>query len=114
MHYAILNSSGNALEWFTDEAEARRALDEMLAQAPGVEVDLVAFEGPGRPVEPVSLSVRSAWPAARLVWSSQTAGKARNAGNVVAAMVKLSDQRLGEREDGTDDRVGREAYSPSV
>lgn len=41
MHYVILSSSGNALEWFTNEAEARRALAEMLAT--GADVDLVAF-----------------------------------------------------------------------
>lgn len=118
MHFGILNSSGNVLEWFEDEKVARAALAEIVAESPDADVDLVAFEGPGRPVEPVSASARSAWPAARLVWSSQTAVASRNAGNLTAAIVKFEskdfeDHDLGERDDGTDDRVRLEAYHPA-
>jgi hypothetical protein len=118
MHYAILNRSGNALEWFTDETDARDALAEMVSESPDAVLDLVAFEGPGRPVEPVSASARSAWPVARLVWSSQTAVASRNAGNLTAAVIKvesenLGDYDLGERDDGTDDRVRLETYHPA-
>lgn len=108
MHYAILNSSGNVLEWFTDEAEARRALAEMVAESSAADLDLVAFEGPGRPVEPVSVAARSAWPTARLVWSSLVSSE-HNAGDILIAVVKQGDQDLGERADGTDDRVRLEA-----
>src|SRR5436309_3142019 len=73
MHYAILNSSANALEWFSSEEEGRAALDEMLAESPEADLYLVAFAGPGKPAEPVTASARSAWPSSRLVWSSHTA-----------------------------------------
>lgn len=107
MHYAILNSSGNALEWFTDEAAAQRALAEMVSEYPAADVDLVAFEGPGRPVEPVSAAARCAWPAARLVWSSQAVAN-RNTGNLVNAVVTIDSADIedqGERDYGTDNRV---------
>lgn len=70
MHYAILNRSGNALGWFTDEAEARAALEAMTAESPDADLDLVEFKGDERPAEPVTVSVRSAWPSVRLVVSS--------------------------------------------
>lgn len=86
MHYAILNSSGNVIEWFDDEEAARAALEEITSESPDADVDLVAFEGAGRPAEPVSASVRSAWPAARLVWSSnQVRVETLTIGNVVIA-----------------------------
>lgn len=50
MPYAILNSSGNVLEWFDDEAAALTALEEITYEAPG-SVDLVAFDDAGKLVE---------------------------------------------------------------
>ena len=99
MHYAILNSSGNALEWFEDEADGHRVLEEMLAEFPDADLDLVAFDGPGRPAEPVSASARSAWPSARLVLSSQALA-ATNVGNMDVVF---------EAVNTTDDRVEQEA-----
>jgi hypothetical protein len=98
MHYAILNSSGNALEWFTNEEDGRRALAEILAESPDADVDLVAFDAPGRPAEPITASVRSAWPSTRLVWSNQIHGSfaTRTSGNV-AVDVRVVNE--------TDDRV---------
>jgi hypothetical protein len=105
MHYAILSSSGNVLAWFSDEDEARHALAEMIDGVEGAELDLVAFEGPGRPVEPVSASARSAWPAARLVWSSQSL--APNTSNPIADWKSVVHEAKVVQEDstGTDERV---------
>jgi len=67
MHYAVLNSSGNALGWFEDQEEAQRALDALIAASPDADLDVVAFAEPGRLAEPVSPSMRSAGPVARPV-----------------------------------------------
>lgn len=54
MHYGLINSSGNVLEWFDDETEALSALASMH----GASVDLLAFDDSGRPVgDPLSLPV---------------------------------------------------------
>jgi len=109
MHYAILNSEGNALGWFTDEGEARRALAGMLSEPQtGADLDLVAFEGSGRPKEPVLASARSAWPAVRLVWSSQDDRRMPNSGNLVgrdAVVLTSADVFWGGLETATDHRV---------
>src|SRR4051812_27106567 len=99
MHYAILNSSGNALGWFTDESEAQRALDEMRVETPDLDLDLVAFDSPGRPAEPITASTRSAWPTARLV-STTTTTTTVTATQTFGNMIVVSGS-----ENGTDDRV---------
>ncbi len=49
MIVGIINNSGNVLEWFDDEASARAALEEMLAEYPGADgqVDLIRFDDSG-------------------------------------------------------------------
>lgn len=108
MHYAILNRSGNALEWFTDETEARDALAEIMAEYPDADVDLVAFARPDRPAEPVSPSARSAWPSSRLVWSNHAPATA-TVGSVGIIATVTSDDLDEPIHNATDDRVKQEA-----
>lgn len=52
MHYGIIDSSGNLLEWFDEEDAARVALYEMVDEAPDSEDDLalLTFDESGDPV----------------------------------------------------------------
>jgi hypothetical protein len=68
MSYAIVNSSGNVLEWFGSEADARAALLEIRAEHPDSDLDLLTLDAGERP-QRVTPAARSAWPAVRLVWS---------------------------------------------
>jgi hypothetical protein len=104
MHYAILNQSGNALGWFTSEVEGRRALAEMVEGSPEADLDLVAFDGSGRPAEPISASVRSAWPVARLVLSTMRSRVPANSASPGAINIGNT-QVNAKSENATDDRV---------
>jgi hypothetical protein len=47
MSFAIINGSGNVLEWFDHEQSARDALAEFHAESPGAVADLVEFDASG-------------------------------------------------------------------
>jgi hypothetical protein len=52
MHFGIITTSGNVLEWFDDEDAAQGALVEMVREYPGAAKDLalLRFDDEGRPV----------------------------------------------------------------
>ena len=52
MYYALFDSTGNLIESFTDEQEAREALDELAHDNPDSadELALLAYDDDGRPV----------------------------------------------------------------
>ena len=52
MHYALFDSTGNLIESFTDEDEARLALDAIALENPDAadEIAVLAYDDRGRPV----------------------------------------------------------------
>lgn len=61
MHYGIMDSSGNMLDWFEDEASARARLDVMVEHAPEMakELALITFDEDGDPVDDAVFSSRA-------------------------------------------------------
>lgn len=51
MYYGIIDSTGNMLDWFDDEASAHATLDAMVERAPQAAEDLalVTFDDDGNP-----------------------------------------------------------------
>ncbi len=61
MYFGIIDSAGNMLDWFDDEASARSTLDAMIARAPDAaeELALIAFDEGGDPIGDAFLPSRA-------------------------------------------------------
>ena len=61
MYFGIIDSAGNMLDWFDDEASARSTLDAMIARAPGAAeaLALITFDDDGDPVGEAVLPSRA-------------------------------------------------------
>lgn len=92
MRYGLINSSGNVLEWFEDEEDARSALAQVIRESPAAaaHLDMCAFDETGNPIgEPLSVTAPDLVRVLTILGSYDPAS--RNAGSQVLSKVESDD-----------------------